>query len=124
MRPAIRGRRPGPPRAVGTTTMRLGRAFWKDIIGNLTTAGQGLLGRRTESRPGEDIRELCLALLRTKGEASKVYLVRHGETPLNVARILQHPDTPLSERCAAALRHAVGKLIALNPVRCLACCFH
>ena len=28
----------------------------------------------------------------------KVYLVRHGETPLNAARILQHPDTPLSER--------------------------
>ena len=30
----------------------------------------------------------------------KVYLVRHGETPLNAARILQHPDTPLSERGA------------------------
>ena len=28
----------------------------------------------------------------------KVYLVRHGETPLNAERILQHPDTPLSER--------------------------
>ena len=56
--------------------MRLGRAFWKDIIGNLTAAGQGLLGRRTEGRPEEDIRELCLALLRTKGEASVVTLAR------------------------------------------------
>ena len=28
----------------------------------------------------------------------KVYLVRHGETPLNAARIVQYPDTPLSER--------------------------
>ena len=28
----------------------------------------------------------------------KVHLVRHGETPLNAARILQHPDTPLSDR--------------------------
>ena len=56
--------------------MRLGRAFWKDIIGNLTTAGQGLLGRRTGSRSDEDIRELCQALLRTKGEASVVTLAR------------------------------------------------
>ena len=56
--------------------MRLGRAFWKDIIGNLTTAGQGLLGRRPEGRGSEDIRELCFALLRTKGEASVVTLAR------------------------------------------------
>ena len=56
--------------------MRLGRAFWKDIIGNLTTAGQELLGRRSEARGGEDILELCLALLRTKGEASVVTLAR------------------------------------------------
>ena len=56
--------------------MRLGRAFWKDIITNLTTAGQGLLGRRTGVRADEDIRELCHALLRTKGEASVVTLAR------------------------------------------------
>ena len=56
--------------------MRLGRAFLRDIIANLATAGQGLLGRRTEDRPDEDIRELCLALLRTKGEASVVTLAR------------------------------------------------
>ena len=56
--------------------MRLGRAFWKDIIGNLTTAGQGLLGRRPEGRGSENIRELCFALLRTKGEASVVTLAR------------------------------------------------
>ena len=56
--------------------MRLGRAFLSDIIASLATAGQGLLGRRTEDRPDEDIRELCLALLRTKGEASVVTLAR------------------------------------------------
>ena len=56
--------------------MRLGRAFLRDIIANLATAGQGLLGRRTEDRPDEDIRGLCLALLRTKGEASVVTLAR------------------------------------------------
>ena len=27
-----------------------------------------------------------------------LYLIRHGETPLNVARVLQPADTPLSER--------------------------
>ena len=56
--------------------MRLGRAFWKDIIGNLTAAGQGLLGRRSGVRVDDDIRELCRALLRTKGEASVVTLAR------------------------------------------------
>ena len=56
--------------------MRLGRAFLRDFIANVATAGQGLLGRRTEGRPEEDIRGLCLALLRTKGEASVVTLAR------------------------------------------------
>ena len=56
--------------------MRLGRAFWKEVIGNLTSAGQGLLGRRSGGAAHEDIRELCDALLRTKGEASVVTLAR------------------------------------------------
>ena len=56
--------------------MRLGRAFWKDIITNLTAAGQELLGRRAGGRADEDIQGLCRALLRTKGEASVVTLAR------------------------------------------------
>ena len=56
--------------------MRLGRAFLRDIIASVATAGQGLLGRRAEGPPDEDIRGLCLALLRTKGEASVVTLAR------------------------------------------------
>ena len=56
--------------------MRLGKAFWKDIITSLTAAGQEFLGRRAGARAGEDIRELCRALLRTKGEASVVTLAR------------------------------------------------
>ena len=56
--------------------MRPRRAFWKDVIASLTAAGQGLLGRRAGGRSGEDIRELCRALLRTKGEASVVTLAR------------------------------------------------
>ena len=56
--------------------MRLRRAFWKDIVSSLSAAGQGLLGRRAAGRPEEDIRELCRALLRTKGEASVVTLAR------------------------------------------------
>ena len=27
-----------------------------------------------------------------------ILLIRHGETPLNAARVMQPPDTPLSER--------------------------
>ena len=56
--------------------MRLGRTFWKEVIGSLTSAGQGLLGRRSGAIADEDIRELCHALLRTKGEASVVTLAR------------------------------------------------
>ena len=40
----------------------------------------------------------------------KVYLVRHGETPLNAERILQHPDTPLSERGAAQAERVAQRL--------------
>ena len=40
----------------------------------------------------------------------KVYLVRHGETPLNAARVLQHPDTPLSERGAAQAERVAQRL--------------
>ena len=58
--------------------MRLRKAFWKDIIASLTAAGQGLLGRRAGGRVDEDIRELCRALLRTKGEASVVTLARRA----------------------------------------------
>ena len=56
--------------------MRLGKSFLKEVIASLAAAGQGLLDRRPEARSGEDIGELCHALLRTKGEASVVTLAR------------------------------------------------
>ena len=56
--------------------MRSHRAFWKDLVSGLSEAGQGLLRRRTVQPEGEDIRALCLALLRTRGEASVVTLAR------------------------------------------------
>ena len=56
--------------------MRLGRAFFKDIVASLAAAGQGLLDRRAGAGTEEEIRELCRALLRTKGEASVVTLAR------------------------------------------------
>ena len=56
--------------------MRLGRAIWKDIVASLAAAGQGLLDRRAGDIPGQDIRDLSRALLRTKGEASVVTLAR------------------------------------------------
>lgn len=40
-----------------------------------------------------------------------IYLVRHGETALNAARILQHPATPLSER-GIAQAECVAKRLA------------
>ena len=40
----------------------------------------------------------------------KIHLVRHGETPLNAARVLQHPDTPLSERGLAQAARVAKRL--------------
>ena len=40
----------------------------------------------------------------------KVHLVRHGETPLNAARVLQYPDTPLSERGVAQAGRVAQRL--------------
>ncbi len=42
-----------------------------------------------------------------------IVLVRHGETPLNAARIMQPPDTPLSERGAAQALAAAQRLAAM-----------
>ena len=46
----------------------------------------------------------------------RLLLIRHGETALNAARILQPPDTPLSERglaqAAALARRLAGEPIA------------
>ncbi len=40
-----------------------------------------------------------------------IILVRHGETPLNAARVLQPPDTPLSDR-GRVQAEAVGRRLA------------
>lgn len=42
-------------------------------------------------------------------------LVRHGETALNRARVLQPPDTPLSERGLAQARAVAAHLADLRP---------
>ncbi len=39
-----------------------------------------------------------------------IYLIRHGETELNVARILQPADTPLSSRGLAQARLLAGRM--------------
>ena len=39
-----------------------------------------------------------------------VHLVRHGETPLNAVRVLQHPYTPLSERGIAQAARVARRL--------------
>jgi len=35
---------------------------------------------------------------RTQGQQMPIYLIRHGETASNAARVVQTPETPLSER--------------------------
>ena len=62
------------------------------------------IARRPPSLDGRDAGivdraapDWCRARL-IRSAAMTVHLVRHGETPFNAARILQHPDTPLSER--------------------------
>ena len=44
----------------------------------------------------------------------EVIFVRHGETPLNAARVFQHPDTPLSERGLAQAEAAARRLESMN----------
>jgi broad specificity phosphatase PhoE len=44
-----------------------------------------------------------------------ILLVRHGETPLNAARVLQPPDTPLSER-GLAQAAALAERLAGQPL--------
>jgi 2,3-bisphosphoglycerate-dependent phosphoglycerate mutase len=43
-----------------------------------------------------------------------IFLVRHGETPLNVARVLQPPDTPLSPTGLAQAQAVARRLAGLG----------
>ena len=40
-----------------------------------------------------------------------IYIVRHGETELNVARVVQKPDTPLSVRGCEQARRVGGRFV-------------
>jgi broad specificity phosphatase PhoE len=44
-----------------------------------------------------------------------ILLIRHGETPLNAARVMQPPDTPLSER-GAAQAQALAQRLGTEPL--------
>jgi probable phosphoglycerate mutase len=48
-----------------------------------------------------------------------IYLVRHGETAFNAARILQHPATPLSERGLAQAECVAKRLVSAGLTRIL-----
>ena len=43
-----------------------------------------------------------------------IYIIRHGETPLNAARIFQHPETPLSERGSAQAERVATRVAELG----------
>lgn len=49
-----------------------------------------------------------------------IILVRHGETALNAARVLQHPATPLGERGLAQAQAVGRRLAALAPAAIVA----
>lgn len=48
-----------------------------------------------------------------------IILVRHGETALNAARVIQPPDTPLSERGAGQAAAVARRLAGLSPAAIL-----
>ena len=52
--------------------------------------------------------------------AARIYLIRHGETELNAARILQPPATPLSARGEAQALSLAKRLAGAGLVRILA----
>ena len=39
-----------------------------------------------------------------------IFLIRHGETAFNKARVVQHPEVPLSDRGIAQARHMAARL--------------
>jgi len=49
----------------------------------------------------------------------RIYLIRHGETELNAARILQPPATPLSERGLAQAERLAARLAGAGLARIL-----
>ena len=49
----------------------------------------------------------------------RIYLIRHGQTELNAARILQPPATPLSERGLAQAERLAARLARAGLVRIL-----
>lgn len=48
-----------------------------------------------------------------------ILLIRHGETALNAARVMQPPDTPLSPRGEAQAQSLARRLVALRPTALL-----
>jgi probable phosphoglycerate mutase len=51
---------------------------------------------------------------------ARIYLVRHGETPLNATRVLQPAATPLSERGLLQAERVAARLASAGLVRILA----
>lgn len=48
-----------------------------------------------------------------------ILLIRHGETALNAARVMQPPDTPLSARGEAQAQSLAQRLVGLRPTALL-----
>ena len=103
--------------------MRFAGVFWKEVMASVAKARGGLRGRRAGSAaPGEgdDVREICRTLLRTRGEASVVTLARgaldafarlDGGGRREFFRFLSHelgPEPSALGRAVEAYREAPG----------------
>lgn len=82
--------------------------------------GQGLPGPpSSRSRPALTGLDLSRPFDPSHFLPMTIFLVRHGETALNAARVLQPPDTPLSPRGEAQALALAQRLVALRPAALL-----
>ena len=104
--------------------MRFAGVFWREVMANVAKARGGLFAGRGRGsaapEAGGDVREICRALLRTRGEASAVTLAREALDSFarlddggrrEFFRFLTHdlgPEPAALERAVEAYREAPG----------------
>jgi broad specificity phosphatase PhoE len=88
------------------------RSTFVEVVGRVTSAIISLAWRKNQCRPaGHYALPSCLARFACGCTTlMSIYLLRHGETALNVARVLQPADTPLSPRGEAQARALAQRL--------------
>jgi len=77
--------------------------------------GAGVVAIRAGDKGGRCGRPIVGGFSAAGIASMSIIIVRHGGTPLNIARVLQPADTPLSERGAAQARAVARRLAAQSP---------